>query len=136
MDCRLARALAAWAPTLREAGIVAIEHYSMYRKGARVAGSTKRSGHAVGMAIDAGRFELADGSVIDVLHDWTDRKRGADPCKKRLRQPRPAKLMRSVVCRAAELNLFQTIVTPHHNDAHRNHVHLEVAGAGAPQWIR
>ena len=27
---------------------------------------------------------------------------------------------------ALEADLFQVVVSPHHNDAHNNHVHLEV----------
>jgi hypothetical protein len=34
--------------------------------------------------------------------------------------------MRKLVCDAARAGLFQTVITPHYNDAHRDHVHLEI----------
>jgi hypothetical protein len=70
VDCRLAVALLAWAPSLQEVGVVKVEHYSTYRPGARVRASHKSSGHARAMAIDAARFHLRDGSVLDVDLDW------------------------------------------------------------------
>jgi hypothetical protein len=34
--------------------------------------------------------------------------------------------MRGVVCDAVARGLFDVVLTPHHDDAHGNHVHLEV----------
>ena len=136
LDCRLAQSLLAWAPTLRRAGVVAIDHYSAYRKNAIVAGSKKVSAHASAMAIDAARFHLKDGRTADVLKDWRLKARGADPCKVRPRESPKAKLMRRVVCKAAEQNIFHVVITPHYNRAHRNHVHLEIADHARATWIR
>jgi hypothetical protein len=36
------------------------------------------------------------------------------------------KLLRKVVCDAVERDLFQVVITPHHDRAHQNHVHLEL----------
>jgi hypothetical protein len=69
LDCRLALAVLTWAPSLRRAGVRRIEHYSMYRPGARVGGGGKKSGHSTGMALDAARFHLENGQVVDVLTD-------------------------------------------------------------------
>jgi hypothetical protein len=125
LDCRLALALLSWAPTLRRAGITRIEHYSMYRPNARVAGSHRESGHAHGLAIDAARFYLRDGTALDVLNDWEERDRGGAPCPKRLEEAWPSRLLRGVVCDAVDHKLFQIVITPHHDRAHGNHVHLE-----------
>lgn len=135
LDCRLATTLQAWAPALREKGVVAIDHFSMYRENARVAGSGKPSGHAAGRAIDLGRVELQDGRTLSVLTDWEQRARGADPCADFPDDPEGA-LLRKLVCDAAASGLFQTIVTPHHNDMHRNHVHLEISSSRESLWIR
>lgn len=126
LDCRLAQALLEWAPELRRAGVVGLRHYSMFRQGARVAGTSKQSAHALGTAIDVARFELRDGGELSVLDDWTNRERGADPCLTRGSDTAAARLMRRLVCRASQQDLFQTVITPHYNDAHRNHVHLEI----------
>ena len=126
LDCRLALALLAWAPTLRSAGVARIEHYSTYRPGARTRQKGRVSGHARGLAIDAARFGLEGGEVLDVRTDWEDRERGAAPCPRRPDEGRPSRLLRSVVCSAIEDALIQVGITPHHDRAHADHVHLEL----------
>jgi hypothetical protein len=125
LDCRLALALVDWAPVLRRAGVRRVLHYSMYRPGARIGGGGTVSSHAHGMAIDAAKFELESGAVIDVLDDWEGRKRGQDPCPVRRDESRASRIMRSVTCQAVEKNVFQIVLTPHYNRAHANHLHLE-----------
>jgi hypothetical protein len=44
--------------------------------------------------------------------------------------------MRQLVCEAAARGLFQVVVTPHYNDAHGNHVHLEIDPQASSLWIR
>ena len=39
---------------------------------------------------------------------------------------RPSRLLRGLVCQAVERSLFQVVLTPHHDRAHGNHVHLEL----------
>jgi hypothetical protein len=124
LDCRLALSLLSWAPTLRQAGVTSIEHYSIYRPGARVGGSGHVSGHARGLAIDAARFHLDNGTVLDVLTDWEERDH-RPPCPRRPEEAWPSRLLRGVVCEAIHRNLFQIVVTPNRDKAHDNHVHLE-----------
>jgi hypothetical protein len=126
LDCRLALALVAWAPVLRAADVVAVEHYSAFRANARVGGSGPVSGHASGLALDAARLHLANGEVADVLADWGDRTRGDEPCTPRDDEAPRARLLRGVVCAAVAADLFQIVITPHHDAAHQNHVHLEL----------
>jgi hypothetical protein len=135
LDCRLALALLAWAPRLREQGVIGLEHYSAYRRDAVVAGTANPSGHAIGSAIDIGRFEMRDGSKLSVLEDWTNRARGADPCQAWPTDDEAARIMRKLVCDAYHDELFQTVITPHYNDAHQNHVHLEIAPKSEGAWI-
>jgi len=134
LDCRLARALLSWAPRLRATGIVGLEHYSMYRPESVVGRTSKPSGHSTGCAIDLAKIELRDGRVLSVLDAWKNRARGADPCRT---WPDAAggRMLRELVCEAGARGLFQTIVTPHHNDAHANHVHLEIGPADSSLWI-
>jgi hypothetical protein len=135
LDCRLARTLLTWAPLLREKGVVGIEHYSMYRPESVVGNSSKPSGHVLGRAIDVAKFEMSDGRTLSVLNDWTNRARGADPCQT-WPDDEAGKLMRQLVCEAAARGLFQIVVTPHYNDTHGNHVHLEIDPQGGSLWIR
>lgn len=126
LDCRLALALLAWAPSLQSSGVIKVEHYSTYRPGAKVRASRKTSGHARAMAIDAARFHLRDGTVLAVDSDWDQRERGGDPCLERRREADKGKLLRRLVCDAVEQGLFQVVITPHHDRAHQDHVHLEL----------
>ena len=126
LDCRLTIALLSWAPALHEVGVTAIEHYSIYRPHARTPREGKVSGHARGLAIDAARFHLSNGTVLDVLTDWEGRERGSAPCPRRPDEAWPSRLLRGLVCQAVERSLFQVVLTPHHDRAHGNHVHLEL----------
>ena len=126
VDCRLALALLAWTPTLREFGVTRVQHMSTFRPNSRVAGTARASGHARALAIDLRYLEFEDGTRLDVLHDWSSRERGAPPCTHPPDEAGPSAVMRRIVCRAIEAELFQVVVSPHHNDAHANHVHLEV----------
>lgn len=126
LDCRLAIALVEWAPQLERAGVIGLQHYSMYRRDSRVGQSTKKSGHALGRAIDVAYFYLRDGSRLSVLDDWKNRERGVEPCSL-ASSASGEKLMRELVCTALAHELFQTVLTPHYNAAHKNHLHLEVA---------
>lgn len=124
MDCRLAAALYQWADMLE--GVSGIQHFSIYRPGARVSRSGKKSGHATGLAIDVGWVVREDGERWSVENDWTDRRRGVAPCEVDDEGDAPMDHMRRWVCAAAEAKLFQVILTPHHDRRHHNHLHLEL----------
>jgi hypothetical protein len=134
LDCRLAVTLLTWAPSLRERGIVALEHHSMYRPLSRVNGTDKASGHSAGRAIDLGRIELEDGRMVSVLTDWKNRKPNGDPCGT-WRDDSAGQLLRELACDAAQRGFFQVIVTPHYNAAHANHLHLEIDPASTGLWL-
>jgi hypothetical protein len=125
LDCRLALALLSWSPLLRKAGVDRLEHISIYRPGAHIRGGPRISGHAYALAIDAARFHMRDGRVLDVLKDWEDRDRGDEPCQRR-NEGRDSRDLRDLVCAAVANNLFQVVLTPHYDAAHDNHVHLEL----------
>lgn len=135
MDCRLVLALHAWAPTLRAAGVATVRHLSALRPSARVRSTGAVSGHSRGLAVDPRHFVLADGTELDVLEDWTWRERGAEPCSI-VEEPATSATLRGVVCRAIEAGLFQVVVTPHHDDLHANHVHVEIVPDAEWSWAR
>lgn len=126
LDCRLAVALWHWAGILRTEGIVRVMHFSLLRAEARVRGTRQVSGHARGLAIDAGIFEQRDGEVARVLEHWRERQRGSAPCDDYAGETSQANLLRRIVCAAVDADLFQTVITPHHDRTHADHVHLEV----------
>ena len=121
----MAVALARWAPRLREAGIQAIRHYSVYRPNARIARSGRVSGHAHGMAIDLALVDRVNDRTLSILEDWTARERGAEVCTSH-DEGAESQLLRRIVCDTVDDDLFQVVLTPHYDHAHRNHVHLEI----------
>ena len=124
-DCRLVVALETWSAWAREAGFVGVEHVSVFRPHSRVAATGRPSGHASAMAIDVLALIRADGSRFTILDDWAQRARGADPCTTREETEEQARV-RELACRGVREGLFQVVITPHHDDRHANHLHLEV----------
>jgi hypothetical protein len=132
LDCRLALALVEWAPLLKREGVVGLQHYSMYRKDAVVGRSTRLSSHALGRAIDVAFFDMRDGRRLSVLADWKNRVQGVDPCGVSSGSE-AEKVMRDLVCEARDREVFEMVLTPHYNEAHKNHVHLDI-GSHDPSW--
>ncbi len=126
LDCRLAIALLAWSPVLHDAGVVRVEHYASFRPGARVRPNGKSSGHARALAIDVARFVFDDGHLLDIEQDWEQRERGGAPCPERDGEGANGTTLRHLVCAGVASDLFQVVITPHHDRAHQNHVHLEL----------
>jgi len=128
-DCRLVLALDDFAEILAAHDVVEVRHYSMYRPPSKAWPEDKlASQHAGALALDAAIFIRKDGSRLDVLDDWHGRI-GAKTCgaKATPRKPTPAAhALRAILCETAAKRLFNVILTPNHNRAHRNHFHLDL----------
>ena len=128
-DCRLVLAMDDFAQILAQHDIVEVRHYSMYRLAPKSwAAGRIGSQHHGALAIDAAIFLTKDGTKIDVLDDWHGRI-GAKTCgpdaKPRRKTEKSTKL-RAILCDVAAKRIFNVILTPNHNRAHRNHFHLDV----------
>jgi len=122
MRCGLADAFVGWtrhavAPAARQilgSDVVRIESFGSYSC-RNVIGSAsngnKRSGHAIGNAVDISAFVLDDGRRVTVLDGW----RSADPAVREFLQ----------VIHASACKRFGTVLSPDYNAAHHNHIHLE-----------
>jgi hypothetical protein len=139
VDCRLALALDDMTRFLPRYGIVEVRHYSMYRPPSkRWKGEAEAKRHPGGLAIDVGRFKLADGAWVEVERDFHSRI-GGTTCgvNATLIEPTPETMrLRTLVCELAEAGLFHFMLTPSYNWPHRNHLHLEVAARYAGQMVR
>lgn len=69
------------------------------------------SEHARGHAIDVGSFQLADGTVISVKHDW----QGAG---------KKSEFLQAVA--RASCQQFNVVLTPNYNRLHQDHLHLDI----------
>jgi hypothetical protein len=137
LDCRMGLALWELSAILRKHDVVEVHHYSIHRprhRGKSV-NSGGRTGHRGGMAIDVAHLKLADGTMVSVLKDFKGRRRKAVCGPKADPGATPAaKLMREIVCACDERRLFNVLLTPNHDYAHRNHFHMEVRPDGV-RWF-
>lgn len=69
------------------------------------------SQHALGKAIDITGFEIDDGTVISVLHDWSSKGT-------------KGQYLRAVAKGACDH--FNVVLTPNHNAFHRDHIHMDI----------
>jgi len=72
----------------------------------------RRSEHAIANAIDISGFVLTDGQRITLKDDWS----GADP--------RKAAFLKTVRDGACEI--FNVVLSPDYNEAHRDHFHFDM----------
>jgi hypothetical protein len=121
--CPLADTLAGWARfgvdraarQILGSPLVRIETMGSYSC-RNVAGSDRRSAHATAEAIDVSAFILADGRRISVLDKWSA---GTSAERQFLT------LVHQSACKR-----FGTVLGPAYNAAHRDHLHVELSGAG------
>jgi hypothetical protein len=130
VDCRLALSLDDFAAQLAAHDIAEVIHFSIYRPPAGRGWPSGKLGtrHPGALAIDAGSFVKKDGTTLQVERDFHGRI-GATTCGAGA-APTPATPealeLRHILCDAAEARLFNVMLTPDYNWAHRNHFHLEV----------
>jgi hypothetical protein len=115
-DCRLVLALHDFAKILARHGVVEVVHFSVYRP-AKIDGIGKR--HAGALAIDAAIFKMKDGTSLSVEKDY-----------------RTSPVLAQMVREAADERLFNVLLGPKYNWAHRNHFHLEVTAGVRWQFVR
>lgn len=124
LDCRLALALDDLAKVLSKHDIVEVVHYSMYRPPPAKAvlnGAGRR--HSGALAIDLGAMVTRDGKTILVEKDFHGGI-GQKPCGPK--SPKNPSELRALYCEVADASLFNVMLSPDYNWAHRNHFHLEV----------
>lgn len=154
VNCRIAAKLSEWVeqklqPLAREvldAPVMRIVNASAYTCRQRVGSSKDRlSEHSFANALDVSAFVMIDGRTIDVLTHWgaTDRDRHAQATLgagaiggghaqplSDVGQEEPALTRENVFLRRtheAACGSFSTVLGPEANEAHRNHLHLDLA---------
>lgn len=131
LDCRLALTFWEIAPVLREHEVRAIRIDNFYRPRAKLPagkGKKKKSQHAYGLAADIVSFTLDDGRELEIERDFHG-QRGQPVCG-----PEAAVdpltdeslRLRNLVCELARRGAFHHILTPNHDRAHENHLHVDI----------
>jgi hypothetical protein len=125
LDCRLLLALDDMAKVASERGFTTIRYNSMYRgRRARVPGQR----HAAGVAIDVIELVKKDGTVFNVLKDFSSNGIGSRTCGDGAAKAATGKAseLRDLVCALDRARIFNLVLTPHYDRRHKNHLHLEV----------
>lgn len=129
LDARLALALDDFADILSHHDVIELVHFTMYRPTDKDAEETAHglSRHPGGMAIDVGALRKRTGTKLTVGVDWSPEV-GARTCGRTARKlsTRFGRELQSIACEAADARLFHSILTPHFNRAHHDHLHLEI----------
>lgn len=125
LDARLALALDDLCRTLAQHDVVELVHFTMYRTVAK----TDRWGfrHPGGLAIDLGALRKANGEWLSVGPHWPS-EIGAKTCGKGARKllGRRGRELMSILCEVADQRLFHYMLSPHYNEPHGDHFHLEI----------
>lgn len=128
LDCRLALILDDFSKILAARQIIEVRVDNMYRPGAHLPGTRRKSQHNYGLAADITQFKTASGLVLDVEDDWAGVP-GEPPCgpASTIAAERERSIvLRDVVCEVARAGLFHHMLTPNYNAAHRDHLHLDI----------
>ncbi|HET7539128.1 MAG TPA: extensin family protein [Polyangiaceae bacterium] len=129
-DCRLVLSLDDFGEVLRAHSIAEVRMFSVWRPPAKSWPMTEWARrHQGALAIDVRELRKDNGEVLNVLEHFHGQL-GVEQCVKAARPPNPdspqARELHELVCAAAEAHVFNSILTPNYNPAHRNHFHLEL----------
>lgn len=129
LDARLALALDDLCRILAHHDVVEVVHFTMYRPAAKKPSdpSKPQTRHPAGLAIDLGAMKKKNGDWLAVGPHWPS-KIGSQTCGKGARKltHRRGRELVSILCEAADQRMFHYMLTPHFDDAHADHFHLEI----------
>ncbi len=129
LDARLGLALYDFCEILSHHDVVEIVHFTMYRPPQAHPEHPERpqTRHPGGLAIDLGAMRKSNGDWLSVGPHW-EGSIGAKTCGAGARKllPRRARELRSMLCEANDLRLFHYMLSPHFDEAHDDHFHLEI----------
>lgn len=126
LDARLALALDDLCRTLAQHDVVELLHFTMYRTPGK---PEDRYGyrHPGGLAIDLGAVKKTNGEWLSVGPHWPS-EIGAKTCgdgARKLLGRRGRELM-SILCEVADQRIFHYMLSPHFDEPHSDHFHLEI----------
>lgn len=136
-DCRMVAAIVPLAEWLAARGVTEVQYFSALRRG-KIVQQKPKSQHNLGLALDL--LALRRGSAPAAKVEDHYPRRSLRQCPRAgqsgLGAPPPpgapaSDLLLGLVCLAAEGGLVHTLLTPDHDRAHANHLHLDLK-AGQP----
>jgi hypothetical protein len=129
-DCRLVLSLDDFGETLRAHSIVEVRIFSCFRPPPKSFPANEvGKRHEGALAVDVREFRKEDGTTLNVLEQFNG-KLGAALCGPGAVPPNPdsaeARELHEIACAAADSHLFNSVLTPNYNPAHKNHFHVEL----------
>ena len=92
------------------------------------------SNHSWGRAVDVRYLYKADGTRYDIndARHWV-KYSTTETCTKGIAaQTGISKELYTLACEATSSKIFGIVLTPNYNDAHRNHLHMDIGRSGTP----
>lgn len=136
-DCALIKSLAEGASIMREHGISTLVDIGVYNyrciDQSKTPPNCTMSQHAYAKAIDIAGFETGGGASFggayhSVLTDWVIDP-ADDTCTATTEGDKDT-FLHQVICRLKAADVWNIVLTPNYNSAHRNHFHVDLT-AGA-----
>ncbi len=131
MDCELAPRLARLSELVRPYGIDEVIHIGIYNYrciggGDPDSGTCTPSQHAYARAIDLHAFGLEGSDATYSTEDDFVITRREDTCPM-MSSSDPDRALKEIACALWADGIFQIVLTPNYNDAHRNHYHVDMS---------
>ena len=130
MDCSLALSLARAAPHLRRRDVIELVDIGVYNYRC-IGGGTPPdcpngiSQHAYAKAIDIAGVTTGDGTYYSVNDDWIIDPEGDATCTAATEGDKD-EFLHELICALKSDNVWNIVLTPNYNDAHRNHFHVDL----------
>ncbi|MDC0719601.1 hypothetical protein POL25_22035 [Nannocystis sp. bb15-2] len=138
-DCRLVAAVVPLAEWLHARGVTEVQYFSALRRG-KIVQQKPKSQHNLGLALDLYALRRGSDPAATVEDHYPRRKlrrcpgpRETGPGATPASGAPASELLLGLVCVAAQGGLVHTLLTPDHDRAHANHLHLDLkAGQSDP----
>jgi hypothetical protein len=129
LDARLAIVLDELCKILAVHDIIELVHFTMYRPAGTHPNNPDhaQTRHPGGMAIDLGALRKRNGDWLSVGPHW-EASIGSKSCGSdgRKLKPRRGRELISILCEAADQRIFHYMLSPHFDENHNDHLHLEI----------
>lgn len=124
-DCRLVAAMIPLSRWLAAQGVHEVQYFSALRRG-DAARQKPRSQHNLGLGLDILGFRRGDEALAKVEETYPRRTLRNCPATTPALGAAVAEVYLALVCVAVEHSLVHTLLTPDHDRAHHNHLHLDL----------
>jgi len=130
MDCALALSLARAAPILRahdiaEVADIGVYNYRCIGEGTPPDCPSGMSQHAYARAIDIAGWTTGVGDYHSVNDDWVIDPDTEPTCSAATENEKD-RLLHEVICEIKEAKVWNIVLTPNYNSAHRDHFHVDL----------